>query len=602
MRERVADAPGGPSATSSWGDLRWALAPHRRALVHIGVLSVLSVLAELAIIAIIATFADRLLSGNATVPVLSDVRDGALVAIALATLLVKVGADVWYAKSYARALLDYESHLRRRLAELQARCRWAVIEDAESSAIHSLLWTSVHRSREGFAQTIAIFTSASSLAAMLAATVVTARWTILPVLAGLLLLGFGFRPLIRASRGASVDLRSAYRRYGRQLNESIAMSRDARILGVQDRLAERLADAGDDAAMAVSKQSFYSTLLSTGYSDVLYGGVIIGLAAISGSRIDDPAPLAALVLLLYRSMGHGRALQSSLQGISHSGPFLADIRRWIDLLESNLERREGLRPVDRFESIELVGAGLRYANGHVGLEDLSLTVRAQEAVAVVGPSGSGKSSLISLLLGLRERSEGSVLVNGIPMEEVDPISWRRRLAFVPQDTVLFDASIEENVRCWRAIPPERVRRALEQAHVLDEVLAMPEGLETEVGEGGRRLSGGQRQRVALARALAGDPELLVLDEPTSALDGASEHAVKETLSALRGTVTVVVIAHRLTTITICDRVLVLDAGRLAADGPPSAVGIESPYFARALQLADGPPADRPAVPRGRGHA
>lgn len=552
-----------------------------------GILAILSAVAEIGVISIIAAFAGRMLSDSTSIPVLSDLSDGVLIAVAGLTVAVKIVLDILYAKAQARALYDYESRLRRRIAELQARCGWATIEDSEAGSIHSLLWTSVHRSREGFSQAIGIFTNVASLMLMLLATVVAARWMVIPVLLGLAVFGLAFRPLIRATKRTSQDLRVAYRTYGKDLNESIAMSREARVLGIQDRLATRLSDSGDAAAKAVAEQSFYSALMGSGYSNALYGAVILGFAFISGSTITDPAPLAALVLLLYRSMGYGRALQSSLQSITSAGPFISDVNRWLEVLEGSVEHESETDPAGAFEALEFAGVGLTYSNGHVGLEGVSTTIRRGDSVALVGPSGSGKSSLVALLLALRDHTSGSILVNGTPIEVVDRRSWRSHLALVPQDNLLFDDTIEENVRCWRDISHERVLEALRQANILDEVLALEAGLATGVGEGGKRLSGGQRQRICLARALAGDPALLVLDEPTSALDPASERAVKDSLEALKGEVTLVIIAHRMTTITICDRVLVLEGGRLEHDGPPREVARDSTYFSHALELSDG---------------
>lgn len=568
-------------------DLIRAVRPHRRVVLVTGVLALISAVAEIGVISIIAAFTGRLLSQSTSIPIWSHLRNRVLVAIAVVTVVAKICVDVLYAKMQARALYDFESRLRRRIADLQGRCGWATIEDSEAGSIHSLLWTSVHRSREGFAQAISIFTSVASLVLMLVATVATARWMALPVLIGLLVFGLAFRPLIQATRRTSQDLRVAYGAYGRELNESITMSREARVLGIQDVLSMRLADAGDAAAKAVAEQSFYSSLMGSGYSNALYGAVILGFTLISGAAVTDPGPLAALVLLLYRSMGYGRALQSSLQGIASAGPFVSDVNQWLDVLEASAEPTSGTNPAGPFEAVEFREVGLTYPNGHVGLEGVSTTIARGDSVALVGPSGSGKSSLVTLLLALRDHTSGSIVINGTPIEDVDRRSWRSHLALVPQDNLLFNDTVEENVRCWRDISDDRIVHALRQANILDEVLGMEGGLATPVGEGGKRLSGGQRQRICLARALAGDPALLVLDEPTSALDPASERAVKDSLEAIKGKVTLVIIAHRMTTITICDRVMVMGGGHLEHEGPPAEVGQTSSYFARALELADG---------------
>jgi ABC-type multidrug transport system fused ATPase/permease subunit len=160
------------------------------------------------------------------------------------------------------------------------------------------------------------------------------------------------------------------------------------------------------------------------------------------------------------------------------------------------------------------------------------------------------------------------------------------MTLVPQDAHLFDRSVSDNIVCFReGIGPDRVVEAARAAHVLDEIEARPEGFDTWIGAGGGRFSGGQRQRLCIARALAGRPSLLVLDEPTSALDLASEEAIRSTLEGLKGRVTLVIIAHRMSTLRICDRVIVVEKGRIEAMGSRADLERDNAYYAEALRLA-----------------
>jgi len=571
--------------TIVWRTLR----PYRWTVVIVFTLSLISGMLEIGVIAMVAMLAGRLLNTSPPVAGLDAFSDYQLVFLTLGITLVKVVVDLMLARLQAGATLRYEGNLRRQFAELQANCRWAAIEDADSGSIHSLLWTSVHRSRDGFAQAITLMASSANLAIMLVATVVTVRWMVVPLLAGLLVFWVSFRPLIRASHRASGILRDAYNSYGRELLESIAMSREARVLGVQDRLAERQAVAGERAAKAASQQSFYSSLMTYIYSDAVYLLAAIGFGIIFVLQVDNPAPLAAIVLLLYRSMGYGRSVQSAIQNMHNAEPFVVDVEEWIQRLSQDQESRSMVAArweLTHFESVQLNSSSLRYSNGHLGVADLSLEIRHGETIALVGPSGSGKSSLVSILLMLRDLTSGQMLINGKGIDFIDRTTWRSRLAFVPQDNLLFDDTIEENVRCWRDIDDARIIEVLRLVNMLDEVERMDMGLSTRVGEGGKRLSGGQRQRICLARALAGQPDLLILDEPTSALDPLSEHAVKDALSLIKGSVAMLIVAHRMTTISICDRILVLEEGRLVHDGDRKSVVSESDYLTRALRLSE----------------
>ncbi len=184
---------------------------------------------------------------------------------------------------------------------------------------------------------------------------------------------------------------------------------------------------------------------------------------------------------------------------------------------------------------------------------------------------------MQLLLRLHDPTEGAYEVNGRPAGAYDTASWASTFALVPQDNHLLRGTVAANIAFFRpSIGQADIERAARAAHLHDDVLAFPEGYATEIGTGARELSGGQRQRLGLARALAGAPSVLVLDEPTSALDRRSEQLIQESLIALRGTVTQFIIAHRMPTLTICDRILVLESGHLAAVGSHAHLQATSP--------------------------
>ncbi|MEZ5179680.1 MAG: ABC transporter ATP-binding protein [Acidimicrobiales bacterium] len=217
---------------------------------------------------------------------------------------------------------------------------------------------------------------------------------------------------------------------------------------------------------------------------------------------------------------------------------------------------------------------------------MSFNIHHGEAVGVIGPSGSGKSTLIQLVLRLRQPSTGRYLVGGVDAGELRDKDWFERVAFVPQDCQTVSDDVMENIRFFRPwISDEDVISAAKRAHVHEEILAMPDGYRTDLGSRGGGLSGGQRQRVAIARALAGNPQLLVLDEPTSALDMRSESLVHETLTELQGSVTMLIIAHRLSTLKTCDRIIVMGSGRLQAFGERSQLEADNAFYREAIALS-----------------
>ncbi|HFE52011.1 MAG TPA: ATP-binding cassette domain-containing protein, partial [Bacteroidetes bacterium] len=218
------------------------------------------------------------------------------------------------------------------------------------------------------------------------------------------------------------------------------------------------------------------------------------------------------------------------------------------------------------------------------LHNVSFEIRPGQQVALIGETGAGKSTVAQLLLRFLEPTEGRITVSGVPLEEIDPEQWRRRLTWVPQAPYLFHTSVAENLRLANPeASDEQLWRALEQAHLAEFVAALPQGLDTSVGEGGARFSTGQAQRLALARAFLRDAPLLILDEPTSNVDPELEAQLQQsTRELLRGR-TALVIAHRLNTVLDADWVVVLERGRVVQQGPPRILAEQSGPFSTLLR-------------------
>jgi subfamily B ATP-binding cassette protein MsbA len=261
---------------------------------------------------------------------------------------------------------------------------------------------------------------------------------------------------------------------------------------------------------------------------------------------------------------------------------LAAIERGLDLIEHTPTEQGGTHAVERARGeIELRGVGLRYREDQEGaLQGVSLHIAPGQTVALVGPSGAGKTSLVNLLPRFITPTEGQVLLDGVPLAQWDVRALRRQFAFVSQDVVLFNDSVAANVALGADVDPARVRQALEGAHLAEFVDSLPQGMNTTIGHNGGQLSGGQRQRLAIARALYKDAPVLILDEATSALDSESERAVQAALEHLMRHRTTIVIAHRLSTIEHAHRVVAMDAGRVVEQGPPSDLLAAGGLYAR----------------------
>ncbi|KAA0073676.1 ABC transporter ATP-binding protein/permease [Tardiphaga sp. P9-11] len=219
---------------------------------------------------------------------------------------------------------------------------------------------------------------------------------------------------------------------------------------------------------------------------------------------------------------------------------------------------------------------------------VSLSVKAGEKVAIVGPSGAGKSTLFHLLLRFYDPKGGAISVDGVPIRDVDPRELRKRIALVPQDSVVFAATARENIRFGRPDATDaEVEHAASLAHATEFIRRLPDGFDAQLGERGVTLSGGQRQRIAIARAILRDAPLLLLDEATSALDAESETLVQTALEELMKHRTTLVIAHRLATVLSCDRILVMDHGRIVEQGTHASLVAANGLYARLARLQFG---------------
>lgn len=360
-----------------------------------------------------------------------------------------------------------------------------------------------------------------------------------------------------------------------QLQESLEGAAAVKAFAAENRARERIMACVDKQLQAGLEQSLIGSLSGALIQSVPGVGRALALAA-----------GAVLVIRGEWTLGSLLAFQVYLGAVFGPVQFLSTANLQLQRTRAALERvaalfairaedphAGGIRVSKLRGEIELRRVGFAYGHGPPVLSDLSLHVLPGESVAVMGSSGIGKSTLLSLLLLFYRPTSGEIHFDGRPASAYELAALRRRVGYVPQRPRLMSGSILENLRFGspEASMPQ-VTAAARLAGIHEEVLALPNGYETPVGEGGLKLSEGQKQRLALARALAVDPDILILDEPTSALDETAESSVLHALHQWRQGRTVIVVTHRPATAGLCDRIVALDGGRIVENGSPVEIG------------------------------
>ncbi|AFW01618.1 ABC transporter permease [Gluconobacter oxydans] len=370
------------------------------------------------------------------------------------------------------------------------------------------------------------------------------------------------------------------------LNESFALARQVRIYRMEDRESTRV-----DQSLDLLHTAFLRIAKGRARVDpvleVLGGtavAVVLGFAgwraAMGGATLGDFTAFITALLTAARPI---RALGSLNTAMQEGLAGLARVFAVIDEPPAVTDRKDAVSLPGGKGHLVFEQASYQYEDGRVGLAGLTLDVQPGQTVALVGPSGAGKSTALSLIPRLHDVSGGRILLEGVDIRDVHVSSLRDAIAYVSQDTTLFDLSLIENIWIGR---PDASRDEVEAAcrmAAVDFTDNLPHGLETRVGPGGRRLSGGQRQRVALARALLRDPRILLLDEATSALDSESESRVQGALATLRTGRTTVIVAHRLSTVQSADVIVVMDDGRAVEAGSHAELLKKDGLYARLVR-------------------
>lgn len=381
------------------------------------------------------------------------------------------------------------------------------------------------------------------------------------------------------------------------VNEALGGIKELKLLGRQSAMLDRFRGPSLSFARSQSRSRVIGAVPRYALEAVAFGSIIVIVLVqlTTGTQVNEVVPVLGLYAFAgYRLLPALQQVFTAGTQIRYSSGALDEVHRLfhaaVDVKSGSTEPAPLLpepSPMPFEHSIVLDGVSFGYSSSDVPvLHNVSLSIDARSSVAFVGPTGAGKTTIVDILLGLLEPDSGEILVDGHPLTSQELPGWQRLIGYVPQQIFLTDDTITRNIAL--GVPNEEidmgeVQRAARMAQIDGYIAGLADGYDTVVGEQGLRLSGGQRQRLGIARALYHDPEILVLDEATSALDGSTEQAVFDAIKGLAGKKTVVMIAHRLSTVRACDNIFLLAEGRLEAQGDFDELLAKSKTFRRLAQ-------------------
>lgn len=503
-------------------------------------------------------------------------------AVLLVVRLLLAASSVWLSASTSKKVLVAQ---RERLTHSYLWADWATQHSEAAGRLQQLLAFAANSSTM-VGTGLGVVTAGLSLVAFL-----TTALFVSPVATGLVVVGLATLSAVlvplrrwiqrRADLGSQRSLQ-----FARSIAELGSLGMAMQTFGVRDKFTGQINELSRRDARAALAVDVLRGEVGPVYSFLAYCALLGGVSAAQSLGTGSLSEVGAVLILMLRSLSYGQNLQNSFASMASLAPYVRQVEEAIETYTRASATDGDLAP-DRVTPVLLQDVAFSYdAERGTAISDVTLEIGRGECLGVIGPSGSGKSTLVQLLLGLREPTEGAITIDGVPLPRVRRDFWTQRVSFVPQDALLLTGTIAENIRFFRDdLDDEALRRAARQANFHKDIQGLPDGFRTHIGERGGQLSGGQRQRLSIARALVGNPELLILDEPTSALDGESEALIRHTLAELRGQVTIVLVAHRMSTLDVCDRIMVVESGRVTGLDSPANLKGSNAFYRNALAIA-----------------
>ena len=491
--------------------------------------------------------------------------------------------------SYIRARIS-ASFMYRETDYLFSRtlgARWPFLVGQKSGYLQNTLFWDV-RQNAGLLDSVAQLTQSSTgfvIYFVIAFNLSPIIMVITLAVGGVLL--FVLRPLVQRTKILGEEKSNLEKSFASHLTEHIVGLKTIKASGVGKKVAETGRVLLNRLRIIYTKSAVMHALGTTVIQPFSFLFILVLFAFAYKMPGFNLAAFAVVLYLIQKIFIYLQSTQSSLHSIADLVPFAKNTLQFKQLLRENKDVSKKSDKSFKFND-ELIfnNVSLSYRSNTPVLSDISFSIKKGTMTGIISPSGGGKTTVADLILRLFYPNDGVITLDGVPIDKIQIEEWNRHVGYVSQDIFLINTSVKDNIRFYNSsISDETILKVARQAHIYDDIMRLEDGFDTVVGNSGVTLSTGQRQRIVLARALARDPSLLILDEATSALDSESELAIKETINDIRKSVTLVVIAHRISTVVEADNIIVLEGGSITEQGKPNDMIKDSKsYLSRMIKL------------------
>jgi len=511
-----------------------------------------------------------------------------LVVFVVVIFILKAALVLLFNYISIRITAEYRFQIRSSLFKKALKSSWPFLLQQRIGYLEKILMDDANIAASVLAQISSMVLLGTSLIIYLVVAFnISAQITLITLLFGAVIF-LVFKPIIYKIRENSRKTIALNKEMAHSINENIIGMKTIKALAVERAIGER-AESNFDILKTLGIKAAFLNELVGGIMQPLTMIFIVGVFSIS--YLTPGFSFASFLVVMYliqKIFSYFESFQGALRKMSERVPNFQYAIDFENRATKHKEKAEGKLNFKLKDKLEFSDIQFGYSPSKLVLSGVDFTLKKGEMLGLIGPSGAGKTTIVDLLLRLLHPTSGEILLDGKLAEEIKLHDWRKKIGYVSQDVFLIEGTIADNIKFYASdVSKQEVETAAKMANIYDFVAELPDGFDTLVGDRGVLLSAGQRQRIALARVLARNPEVLVLDEATSSLDNESELAIQKSIESLRGKITILVIAHRLSSVLSCDELMVLENGKIIEKGKPQdLLNDNKSYFYKVYNIRD----------------